>query len=169
MRWREEHTGTEALPASRVRPAAKRMSDPRPNLELTRRVVATEAECIGALARRIDERFAAAAEAVFRCPGSVILTGIGKAGVIAQKISATLGVPELIIREQVHKEPHGYHERGMAVCEILREMSRGRTRALRLLFCGHLMDMWGEPWSWDPKRLTLERLPFPAGGTAAPT
>ena len=54
------------------------MTDPSPNLELARRVIATEAECVSALAGRIDERFASSADAVYRCGGTVILTGIGK-------------------------------------------------------------------------------------------
>ena len=65
------------------------MDCPRPNLDLARKVVSTEARSVGALADRIGAGFAAAAEAVFRCDGTVILTGIGKAGIIAQKISAT--------------------------------------------------------------------------------
>ena len=76
------------------------MTEPLPNLDLAREVVLKEAECIGSLAERIDERFSAAAEAVFRCAGTVILTGIGKAGVIAQKISDTLastGTPSLFL------------------------------------------------------------------------
>ena len=66
------------------------MNHPRPNLELARNVVSAEARCISALAGRIDERFAAAAQAVFDCRGTVIVTGVGKAGIIAGKISATL-------------------------------------------------------------------------------
>jgi hypothetical protein len=45
----------------------------------------------------------------------------------------------------------------------------GQSRALRLLLCGHLIGQWGEPWSWDPRRRVLERLPFRLGATAAPT
>lgn len=76
------------------------MTNPAPNLELARRVLAAEAECVGALAGRIDERFAAAAEAVYKCGGAVVLTGIGKAGIIAQKVSATLastGTPSIFL------------------------------------------------------------------------
>ncbi len=60
------------------------------DLEQARRTLAAEAEAIAALAGRLDESFAAAAEAVFACEGKVVLTGIGKAGIIARKISATL-------------------------------------------------------------------------------
>ncbi len=76
------------------------MDDPRPDLELARRVLLTEARCVSALAGRIDASFARAAEVVFRCPGTVILTGIGKAGIIARKISATFastGTPSIFL------------------------------------------------------------------------
>jgi len=76
------------------------MENPRANLDLARRVVEAEAEGVAALAGRIDETFAAAAEALLHCGGTVILTGIGKAGLIAGKISATLastGTPSLFL------------------------------------------------------------------------
>ncbi|KKM24280.1 hypothetical protein LCGC14_1606690 [marine sediment metagenome] len=76
------------------------MSDPLPNLELARNVVRTEARCIGALAEIIGQEFASAARAVFGCAGTVILTGIGKAGLVAQKISGTLastGTPSIFL------------------------------------------------------------------------
>lgn len=76
------------------------MTEPRPDLELARNVVATEARCIAALGDRIDDRFAAAAEAVYACAGTVVLTGIGKAGLVARKISATFastGTPSIFL------------------------------------------------------------------------
>ncbi len=76
------------------------MKDPQPDLELARNVLATEAKCISALVDRVDERFAAAAREVFSCGGTAILTGVGKAGLIAQKISATLastGTPSIFL------------------------------------------------------------------------
>ncbi len=76
------------------------MSEPSANLDLARNVLATEARCIGDLADRIDEHFASAAGSVYKCGGSVVLTGIGKAGIIAQKISATLastGTPSIFL------------------------------------------------------------------------
>ena len=53
-----------------------------------RMVLDTEARAIGAL--RLDERFATAVEWILACKGQVVLTGIGKPGFVAQKISATL-------------------------------------------------------------------------------
>src|SRR5690606_18341692 len=39
---------------------------------------------------RLDERFCRAVDALLGCRGSVIASGMGKAGLIAQKIAATL-------------------------------------------------------------------------------
>ncbi len=60
------------------------------DLELARKVLADEAAAIAALSEQVGDQFACAAEAVFACSGQVVLTGIGKAGIIARKISATL-------------------------------------------------------------------------------
>ena len=51
-------------------------------------VLDTEARAIGSL--RLDDRFATAVEWILACKGQVVLTGIGKPGFVAQKISATL-------------------------------------------------------------------------------
>ncbi|MFB3894253.1 MAG: SIS domain-containing protein [Phycisphaerae bacterium] len=60
------------------------------NLELARRTLQAEGRTIAALAGRIGESFARAAGMVYRCAGKVVLTGIGKAGIVAQKVSGTL-------------------------------------------------------------------------------
>jgi len=59
-------------------------------LKLARRTLAAEGRAISDLAERVGTEFAAAIEMVFRCDGKVVLTGIGKAGIIARKISGTL-------------------------------------------------------------------------------
>ena len=66
------------------------MKEPAVNLDLARRLLEAEGSAIAQLAGRIDEAFTRAAQAVFGCRGKVVLTGVGKAGIIAQKISATL-------------------------------------------------------------------------------
>ena len=66
------------------------MTTPDVDLDLARRTLEAEGRTISALVDKIDESFAAAALAVFCCGGKVVLTGIGKAGLIARKISATL-------------------------------------------------------------------------------
>lgn len=76
------------------------MAEPKADLALARRVLAAEGQAIAALAEKIGPDFARAAEMVFRCRGSVVLTGIGKAGIIAQKVSGTLastGTPSIFL------------------------------------------------------------------------
>jgi arabinose-5-phosphate isomerase len=53
-----------------------------------RMVLDTESRAIGSLL--LDGRFATAVEWILSCKGQVVLTGIGKPGFVAQKISATL-------------------------------------------------------------------------------
>jgi arabinose-5-phosphate isomerase len=57
---------------------------------LARKVLETEAAAILALVDRLDERFDAAVLLLRHCKGRVILTGMGKSGIICRKISATL-------------------------------------------------------------------------------
>jgi arabinose-5-phosphate isomerase len=57
---------------------------------LARKVFETEAAAILALVSRLDERFDRAVDLLFHCKGRVILTGMGKSGIICQKIAATL-------------------------------------------------------------------------------
>lgn len=66
------------------------MSEPPVDLDLARKAVLLEGQAISALAGQIGDEFAAAARALYACAGKVVLTGIGKAGIIARKISATL-------------------------------------------------------------------------------
>ena len=53
-------------------------------------VIRIEAETIARLVPRLDERFSQAVDALLACEGQVVVTGMGKAGFIGQKISATL-------------------------------------------------------------------------------
>src|SRR5438309_3484740 len=57
---------------------------------LARKVLQTEAAAVLALVDRLDERFDRAVELLRDCRGRVILTGMGKSGIICQKIAATL-------------------------------------------------------------------------------
>jgi arabinose-5-phosphate isomerase len=60
------------------------------DLALARRVLETEAAAIMALVPRLDARFEQAVELLRACRGRVILTGMGKSGIICRKIAATL-------------------------------------------------------------------------------
>jgi arabinose-5-phosphate isomerase len=57
---------------------------------LARKVLETEAAAILALVERLDDRFDAAVGLLRNCKGRVILTGMGKSGIICRKIAATL-------------------------------------------------------------------------------
>jgi arabinose-5-phosphate isomerase len=69
------------------------MSSPSEDRELVqrgRRVLEQEAGAVAALAGRLDERFAAAVRLLLACRGRIVVSGVGKSGVIARKIAATL-------------------------------------------------------------------------------
>jgi arabinose-5-phosphate isomerase len=57
---------------------------------LARKVLETEAAAILALVDRLDDRFDAAVQLLRQCRGRVIVTGMGKSGIICRKIAATL-------------------------------------------------------------------------------
>ncbi|GBD27274.1 Arabinose 5-phosphate isomerase KdsD [bacterium HR30] len=59
-------------------------------IERGRRVLQIEAEAVRALADRLDERFARALELLATCRGKIVVTGMGKSGIVCRKIAATL-------------------------------------------------------------------------------
>jgi arabinose-5-phosphate isomerase len=61
-----------------------------PDLTLARKVLQTEAAAVLALVDRLDDRFADAVALIVRCKGRVLVTGMGKSGIICRKIAATL-------------------------------------------------------------------------------
>jgi len=58
--------------------------------ETARRVLALESAAVAALADRIDESFDKAVALLVDCDGRVVVTGMGKSGLICQKLAATL-------------------------------------------------------------------------------
>ena len=74
----------------------------RPPLDrsLARKVLQTEAAAILGLIDRLDERFDRAVQLLHDCRGKVVVTGMGKSGIICRKIAATLastGTPALFL------------------------------------------------------------------------
>lgn len=59
-------------------------------LREARAILKEEAAAIEEIARRLDAAFCAACQMLHDCAGRVIVTGMGKAGIIGQKIAATL-------------------------------------------------------------------------------
>ncbi len=63
---------------------------PLDQLRVAREVLRPEASALAALALRLDHSFCQTVDLIFGCRGSVIVSGIGKAGLVGQKIAATL-------------------------------------------------------------------------------
>jgi arabinose-5-phosphate isomerase len=55
-----------------------------------RQVIQKEAKAVSDLAKKINQEFVKAVELILGCKGKVIVTGIGKSGIIGKKIAATL-------------------------------------------------------------------------------
>ncbi len=60
------------------------------NIAYARSVLSSEAETLMQVAQRIGEGFEQSVQAVINCQGRIIVTGIGKAGTVGEKITATL-------------------------------------------------------------------------------
>ena len=70
------------------------------SLETARRVLKIEAQAIEDVLARLDASFEKAVELLFGCKGRVVVTGMGKSGLIGRKISATLsstGTPSFFL------------------------------------------------------------------------
>lgn len=76
-------------------------------IETAKHVLRVEAEAVLALLDRIDARFVEAVEMILACKGRVVITGMGKSGLICQKVAATMastGTPALFLHpaEGIH-------------------------------------------------------------------
>jgi arabinose-5-phosphate isomerase len=70
------------------------------SLETARRVLKIEAQAIQDVLARLDASFEKAVEILFACKGRVVVSGMGKSGLIGRKISATLsstGTPSFFL------------------------------------------------------------------------
>jgi len=65
-------------------------AEPATLVELGRRVLRLEAAAVAAVADRLDDRFARAVRLLADASGRVIVSGVGKSGLIARKLAATL-------------------------------------------------------------------------------
>jgi len=77
------------------------------SLETARRVLRIEAEALGEMLQRLDARFEQAVELLLACKGRVVVSGMGKSGLIGRKIAATFsstGTPAAFLHpaEAIH-------------------------------------------------------------------
>lgn len=70
------------------------------SLETARRVLRIEAEAIQGMMARLDQTFDRAVETLWACKGRVVVTGMGKSGLIGRKMAATFsstGTPSVFL------------------------------------------------------------------------
>ena len=70
------------------------------SLATAKRVLRIEAEAIASLVGRLDSRFEKAVEHLYACQGRVVVTGLGKSGLIGRKLAATFsstGTPSFFL------------------------------------------------------------------------
>ncbi len=77
------------------------------SLKRAKEVILTEAQAVQGLAKNLDHHFLKAIDLIVKCPGRIIVTGMGKTGIIGRKISSTLsstGTPSIWMHsaEAVH-------------------------------------------------------------------
>ncbi|TAJ24292.1 MAG: KpsF/GutQ family sugar-phosphate isomerase, partial [Nitrospirae bacterium] len=77
------------------------------SIQRGKRVLEIEARAIAGLIDRLDHRFAEAVDLLYGCTGKVVISGMGKSGLIGQKIAATLastGTPAFFLHpaEGIH-------------------------------------------------------------------
>jgi arabinose-5-phosphate isomerase len=129
-----------------------------PDLSLARKVLQTEAAAILGLVERLDAGFVQAVELLRDCRGRAIVTGMGKSGIIARKIAATLsstGTPAFFLHpaEAIHGDL-GVIQAGDVVvalshsgetAEILRLLETiRRTGAVIIALTGHPASTLGQ-------------------------
>lgn len=69
-------------------------------LEIARETIETESNAIKGLIELLDEEFEKAVQVIFNCSGRIIITGIGKSAIIAQKLAASFnstGTPSIFM------------------------------------------------------------------------
>ncbi|MCC6398979.1 MAG: KpsF/GutQ family sugar-phosphate isomerase [Bacteroidetes bacterium] len=97
------------------------MSDAQTTAAKGREVVRIEKDAVAMLEQRINEDFSRAVDLLFACTGRVIVTGVGKSGIIARKIVATMnstGTPAVFLHptDAVHGDLGMVRKSDVVVC-----------------------------------------------------
>ena len=80
------------------KPAGREAEAPR--IEAARDVIRIEREALGRVSERLGRSFSAAVWAILESPGTVVVLGVGKSGIVARKIAATFastGTPAVFL------------------------------------------------------------------------
>ncbi len=76
------------------------MSNESVDIQKAKRVIRMEAEAVAALEGKINDSFQKAIDIIFHCKGRVVVSGMGKSGIIARKMVATMnstGTPSIFL------------------------------------------------------------------------
>ncbi len=156
---KRQSAAEQSSPPSRaehsIQPVQPVPSNPSsPVLDTARKVLETEARAVAALVERLDSSFERAVEVLSGISGRVIVTGMGKSGLVAKKIAATFsstGTPSFFLHpaEAIHGDL-GMMVRGDAVVALsysgeTEELIRLLERVKRLGI--PLISMTGNPES----------------------
>src|SRR5258705_3370859 len=129
---RRSEAGREGWVLPRVEKHAVAMK--RDPLELAREVVRTESQAVAALETRLGPAFARAVETIAGCRGKLVVAGVGKSGLIGQKIAATLtstGTPSVFLHpaDALHGDA-GLFARGDVALFLSKSGASGELLAL---------------------------------------
>lgn len=122
--------------------------------DVARRVLQIESRAVAELCERLDEGFDRAVDVLLGCRGRVVVTGMGKSGIVCQKIAATLssiGIPSYFM----HPAEARHGDLGMIVAGdvVLAVSNSGETEEIvRLLevirrLGASIVALCGEPRS----------------------
>ncbi|HJY64491.1 MAG TPA: KpsF/GutQ family sugar-phosphate isomerase [Ignavibacteria bacterium] len=86
-----------------------------------KRVIQIERKALLNIEKRLDSNFSDAVEIIFKCKGRVVVTGVGKSGIIAQKIVATLnstGTPAIFLHsaDSIHGDLGMIQPKDVVIC-----------------------------------------------------
>src|SRR6202044_1911600 len=84
-RWMRRGAGGAAF-MGMVTAASLALETEAEGLDFAREVLRIEAQAVERVRDQLGLSIARAADLIFRCPGSVIVTGMGKAGLVGQKL-----------------------------------------------------------------------------------
>ena len=90
-------------------------------LASAKKTILSESKSIAKLSDLLTNDFASAVEAIFNCKGRLVVTGIGKSAIIAQKMVATFnstGTPSLFLHaaEAIHGDLGMVQPNDITIC-----------------------------------------------------
>lgn len=100
-------------------------------LDIAKRVLKIEADAVSALTEKLDSNFEKAIDIIYKSKGRVVVTGMGKSGLVGKKIAATLsstGTPAFFM----HPAEAGHGDLGMVTSDdvIIAISNSGETEEL---------------------------------------